>query len=210
MSSIEKLKELFRRFPGIGPKQAERFALFVLKKEQDFVDQLLNTIKTGRLQSRICKKCFSLFEINKEGTNEECKICSDKNRNVNTLMVVAKEQDLESIEKSNAFDGLYFILGDFVPILDKDPEKRVRIKDLKNRLAKDSIKEIILAFGTNVLAENTESYVKQNISKIALQKSIKITTLGRGLSTGTEIEYSDKETIKNSLENRKAVKLTQE
>lgn len=201
------MKELFRSFPGIGPKQAERFAFFILKKDQGFVERLLEAVKEGRSEAKICEKCFRLFESKKVGGSAECPTCLDKNRDTSSLMVVAKEQDFESVEKSGAFNGLYFLLGDFVPILDKEPEKRVRIAELRRRLEKNGIKEVVLAFGANVLGENTEDYVRKSITDIARGKEIKISALGKGLSTGAEIEYSDADTIKNSLNNRRTIGL---
>jgi len=114
---------------------------------------------------------------------------------------------LEHIEKSGVYKGTYFVLGGVVPILAPNPEERIRSRELmtliKNRAEKSILKEIILAMNITPEGENTEQHLAQLLTPTATQHSIKISHLGRGISTGTEIEYSDKETLKNALQNRK-------
>jgi recombination protein RecR len=141
-----------------------------------------------------------------------CSICSNPERNQESLLIIPRDNDLEVIEKSKSFDGLYFVLGGTVPVLEKNPEFRVRIKDLKKRIEEEikksnsnleySLKEIILATNYNPEGENTMEYIEEELNKIIDTTKIKITHLGRGFSTGTEIEYSDAATIKNALKNR--------
>ena len=122
-------------------------------------------------------------------------------------MIVSHDVDLEHIEKSSVYKGTYFVLGGVVPILAPKPEERIRsrelIKLIKARAEKGELKEIILAMNITPEGENTEQYLTKTLSPIAEQYSMKISHLGRGISTGTEIEYSDKETLKNALQNRK-------
>jgi recombination protein RecR len=128
-------------------------------------------------------------------------------------MVVARDSDFESIEKSGAYKGLYFILGGTIPILDKEPERRVRMKALTDRVAAGmagganlahDLKEIILSLSTTPEGENTADLVRHNIAGLQGFEAtkIKISFLGRGLSTGAELEYADRETIKNAFFNR--------
>ena len=120
-------------------------------------------------------------------------------------MIVSHDIDFENIEKTKFYNGYYFILGGTVPILEKNPEKRVRQKDLLNTVekrAKMGLSEIIMALNYNPEGENTLTYLTEILKPICDDKNIKISTLGRGLSTGTELEYSDGETIKNALKNR--------
>jgi recombination protein RecR len=117
-------------------------------------------------------------------------------------MIVARDVDFETIEKSRAYNGLYFILGGTIPILEKDPEKRVRLKEISKRINGD-IKEIIISMNSTSEGENTIDFLKQFIKEKFSNLNIKISTLGRGLSTGSELEYLDSDTIKNALENRK-------
>ena len=132
-------------------------------------------------------------------------------------MVVQRDVDLESVEKNGGFKGIYFVLGGSIPILEKEPEKRVRTKELKIFLERKinstsqgfaGLKEIILGVNWNPEGENTADYVKRIIESALRQAqgsqrhNIKISTLGKGLSMGTELEYADSDTLKNALRNR--------
>ena len=122
-------------------------------------------------------------------------------------MIVSHDVDLEHIEKSGLYKGLYFVLGGVVPILAPNPEERIRSRELlalvKSRAEKGVLKEIILAMNITPEGENTEQHLAKILTPLATAHNIKISHLGRGISTGTEIEYSDKETLKNALQNRK-------
>jgi len=131
-----------------------------------------------------------------------CEICRDSNRHNDMLMIIERDADFENIEKSKIYEGKYFILGGKVPILEKNPENRIRVSQLKERIKDENIKEIILALSVNPDGENTERYVRELLTPLAEKDSIKITMLGRGLSTGIELEYPDSDTLKNAFKNR--------
>ncbi len=119
------------------------------------------------------------------------------------LMVVEKDTDLESIEKSRVYAGKYFVLGGLVPIVEKSTPSRVRINELiKSITERKNLREVILAFSISPQGDHTDFYVRGQIQNMVDKQSIKISSLGRGLSTGTELEYSDNDTIKNALKNR--------
>jgi recombination protein RecR len=202
MSPIDKLTEYFMNFPGIGPRQAKRFVYHLLTRDQATLADISEHIKNLKQQIKICTKCFRFF-MKKNGNETLCSICSNHERNPETLLIVPRDNDLEVIEKSKSFDGLYFVLGGTLPILEKNPETRVRIRDLKKRIEaeKSLIKEIILAANYNPEGENTMEYIEEELKKV-VSSDTKITHLGRGFSTGTEIEYSDAATIQNALKNR--------
>ena len=119
-------------------------------------------------------------------------------------MIIEKDSDLESVEKSRAYHGKYFILGGLVPIVEKSTKKRIRIEELKERIKKSEkeLKEVILAFSLSPQGEHTDQYVREQLKEITEKLGIKISSLGRGLSTGTELEYSDNDTLRNALNNR--------
>jgi recombination protein RecR len=120
-------------------------------------------------------------------------------------MVVARDSDFESVEKSGAYKGLYFILGGTIPIMDKEPEKRIRLELLLKRVASQAdLKEVILSLNTTPDGENTADIVKEALQKVLSGNGVKISILGRGLSTGSELEYADSDTIKNALQNRRS------
>jgi recombination protein RecR len=118
-------------------------------------------------------------------------------------MIVEKDSDLESVRKSRAYNGKYFILGGLVPIVEKNTKSRVRIEELKKKISGGKeIKEIILAFSLSPQGDHTDSYIREQLKDTADKLGIKISSLGKGLSTGTELEYSDNDTLKNALKNR--------
>jgi len=206
MNSIERLTKLFAEFPGIGPKQAKRFVYFLITRSGGYVEELKKEINDLRYEIEMCSDCKRYFVKNGDKTVKTCVICSDTSRDQSALMVVGRDIDFENIEKSHSFEGKYFILGGLVPILDKNPEMRIRLTELYNLIDKNGktrvLKEIILALDANSEGEYTGELIKSHLSPLISKYNIKISELGRGLSTGTELEYSDSETIKNALKNR--------
>lgn len=122
------------------------------------------------------------------------------------LLVVSRDVDYENIEKSRSFVGKYFVLGGNIPILEKEPESKIRSRELvalvEARAKNKTLKEVILALNVTPEGENTEMFLKKSLTPLSEKYAFKISELGRGLSTGLELEYSDAETIKNALLNR--------
>jgi recombination protein RecR len=206
MDNTQKLIELFKEFPGIGPRQAKRFVYFLLNRNKAYASDLAKLISEVRSTVHTCDTCFRFFAFgNSGGTATTCPVCRDTNRDKKSLMLVSHDVDFENIEKTKFYNGYYFILGGTVPILEKSPEKRIRQKELLEiieKKAKNGLTEIILALNYNPEGENTLNYLVELLKPLAEKNNIKISTLGRGLSTGTELEYSDSATIKNALKNR--------
>jgi len=219
MNPIDKLTEIFRDFPGIGPRQAKRFVYFLLTRNKSYLKEFTSLVNELQGEIQICRECFQYFTKNKNPSGI-CEICSSKNRDENVLMIVARDIDLENIEKSHSFNGRYFVLGGTVPILDKNPENRIHIKELLATiekkantktspaserdlsLEKERLREIILGFSLNPESEYTANFIIEALKPLTTKYNLKISHLGRGLSTGTELEYSDADTIKNALKNR--------
>lgn len=205
MDIIDKLTEIFKEFPGIGERQAKRFVYFLMFKNKNYAEDLSRLILELKKEVSQCKECYKFFLTEKAKTGV-CDICSNANIDSTTLMVVEKDSDLESIHKSRVYNGKYFILGGLVPIVEKNTKSRVRIEELKKRISESSLNEVILAFSLSPQGDHTDSYVREEIKEICQsnnkQNNIKISSLGRGLSTGTELEYSDNDTLKNALKNR--------
>ncbi|MFH0804451.1 MAG: toprim domain-containing protein [Candidatus Zambryskibacteria bacterium] len=204
MNSIEKLIQIFSNFPGIGPRQARRFVYYLLTRANGTLDELSQNIKDLKNDVVMCADCNRFFQKN-NGTATLCKICSDQTRDNSVLMLVQRDVDLESVEKNGGFNGIYFVLGGSVPILEKEPEKKIRIKELKiflERKKKEGLKEIILGVNWNPEGENTGDYVVKAIEHLTSKHKIKVSHLGKGLSMGTELEYADSDTLKNALRNR--------
>jgi recombination protein RecR len=206
MDSFHKLVQLFREFPGIGPRQAERFAYFLLNKPASFGTTLSQAISDVKNSMTVCSECGRHFVKKHQQAASMCSICGNPNRTHETLMLVSRDVDLEALERSGIYSGVYFVLGGIVPILEKEPEKRIRINALEERIKRDGsagvLKEIIYALNANPDGEHTVEFIGKRITPLVQQFSIKTSLLGRGLSTGTEIEYSDPETLKNALTHR--------
>ncbi len=202
MDNTQKLIELFKEFPGIGPRQAKRFVYFLLNKNPSYASDISALIKEVRSTVHSCDTCFRFFP---NGNSTTCPTCRDTSRDKSSLMIVSHDVDFENIEKTKFYNGYYFVLGGTVPILEKNPEKRIREVDLIKTIGKKldtDLSEIILALNYNPEGENTLNYVSNLLRPVCEKNNIKISTLGRGLSTGTELEYSDSDTIKNALKNR--------
>lgn len=202
MDSTQRLIELFKEFPGIGPRQAKRFVYFLLNKNANYSTELANLIKEVRSKVHSCNICFRFFP---NGNSSTCPTCADKTRDSKLLMIVSHDVDFENIERTKFYNGYYFILGGTVPILEKNPETKIRQRDLFEvieKKSKEGLTEIVIALNYNPEGENTLSHLREVLSPTIDKLSIKISTLGRGLSTGTELEYSDTETIRNALKNR--------
>src|SRR3972149_8150224 len=196
MDNTDKLIELFKEFPGIGPRQAKRFVYFLLNRNLSYANNLAKLVTEVRATVHSCDTCFRFFP---NGNSSTCTICSDENRDKTSLMLVSHDVDFENIERTKFYNGYYFIIGGSIPILEKDPEKRIRQKELLNTIEKrigEGLSEIIIALNYNPEGENTLSYLKEILTRLNLVSKVKISTLGRGLSTGTELEYSDSDTIK--------------
>ncbi len=205
MNPIQKLTDYFAEFPGIGPRQARRFVYYLLTRNQNHIDEIAKLMGTLKSQVRICTSCYRFFQSeNRDATL--CDICSSRNRDNALLVIVSRDVDLENIERAHVHSGKYFVLGGGVPILEKEPEKRIRSNELlrtvQTRAEKGELKEIILALNATPEGENTAEYVESLLKPITSSSNIKVSHLGRGISTGTELEYSDADTIKNALNNR--------
>jgi len=199
---FEKLAELFLKFPGIGPRQARRFAYFLAGENKEFAKELAEAILEIKKDIKQCPSCFRFFEPKTDfGDSPKsvfgCDICANPNRDSSLLMVVEKNVDLDNLEKTGAYNGKYFILGG-VMALANGKENKIRAKELFQKIQTEKPKEIILALSATIEGENTNRYIK----KILEPLKTKVSQLGRGLSTGTELEYIDSETLNNALKNR--------
>lgn len=205
MDTVQKLAALFAEFPGIGSRQSRRFVYFLLKRNKAYVAELVRLITALEESVTICTRCRRYFMKKFPGAGKECLICADPSRDRTLLLIVERDADLESVEQSGIYRGLYFVLGGTLPILEKEPETAIRINELTQLVKKNAeeLKEIILACAMTPEGEHTAEYVKNALLSLAEENSLRITGLGRGLSTGTELEYSDADTIRYALEGRK-------
>jgi len=205
MHALDELVQHFLRFPGIGPRQARRFAMHLLTEDETSNESLANLIRSLKATVRPCTACGRYVSYR---TREElCSICADMNREQSTLMVVERDTDVTAIERARTYRGRYFVFGGTVPLLaDEGANKKVRASALKQFTLDhlETLNEIILAFSANPDGDNTARYVESFLAAFTEQKpELTITHLGRGLSTGSELEYADPDTITFALQNRK-------
>ncbi|MBZ9577863.1 recombination mediator RecR [Patescibacteria group bacterium] len=193
--SIQKLIDLFSKFPTVGPRTAARFVFYLIKLPQEKFDELLASITNLKKAIRICSSCFNPFEDSEETL---CSICRDNSRDKTLLCVIEKETDLISIEKTKKYKGLYFILGGTISFKKAD-SKKIRIEELKERIKNNGFKEIIIATNSTTEGEATALFIKRELKSF----NIKTTRLGRGLPVGGELEYADEDTLSSAFEGRK-------
>jgi recombination protein RecR len=128
--TIQKLIEIFSKFPTVGQRTATRFVFYLIKRDKKEIEDLARAILNLKERVKFCKDCFKPFE--EEG--EICEICSDKTRDKSLLCIVEKETDLEAIEKTKKYKGVYFVLGGPVSGIKKEELKKLRIKELEERV----------------------------------------------------------------------------
>jgi recombination protein RecR len=193
--TIQKLIEIFSKFPTVGQRTATRFVFYLIKRDKKEIEELSRAILDLKEKVKFCKNCFKPFE----GEGEICEICSDKTRDKSLLCIVEKETDLEAIEKTKKYRGLYFVLGGTVSAIKKEELKKLRIKELEERVKDKKIKEIIIATSLTTEGEALALFLERKLKN----SGKKITKLGRGLPTGGELEYADEETLGAAFESRK-------
>lgn len=204
MNSLDRLISYFENFPGIGARQARRFAFHILTLPPEEAAELASLV--GNIQSSVteCSSCRRFFAKNASGS-DICEICADSSRDRSKLLVVERDTDIRSIERSGVYDGLYFVLGGTVPLLESRENKKLRgggFKRIVETRLSEGLREVILGFSVNPDGENTGRFIESIIKEISGADGIKVSHLGRGLSTGSELEYADPETLKNALQNR--------
>jgi len=192
-SSLTKLIENFQMYPGIGPKTAERLALFTIQKlSSDKVKSFSDSLKEVLEKIKKCEICGNIAE----GTL--CDICSSPTRD-DILMVVESVKDVLVFEKTNQYNGRYHVLGDLISPLNGVSPEDINLKTLISLVEKEKIREIIIATSANIEGEMTALYIKN----IFEGKDVSITRIGYGLPVGGDIEYADEVTLIKSLEGRK-------
>lgn len=214
-STIQKLIEIFSKFPTIGPRTAARFVFYLIETPNEKIEELIKSISDLKEKIKICSFCFNsfepeFFELGKK-EKEICPFCSDNSRDKTVVCIVAKEADLEAIEKTKQYKGLYFVLGGMTTgIFNKEKKEEIeqKVDALIERIKKSEpkIKEIILAINSTVEGESVCFWLQRKFKILACAgegDSVKIVQLGRGLPLGGELEYADEETLSSALENRK-------
>jgi recombination protein RecR len=217
--SIQKLINIFSKFPTIGPRTAARFVFYLIETPQNKIEELIKSIRDLKEKIKTCSLCFNSFEpknlesFEAQEKKEICPLCIDNGRDKTIVCIVAREMDLETIEKTQKYKGLYFVLNGTFPNIsnkEKKEEMEQKVDALIERIKKSEpkIKEIILALNSTTEGESISLWLQRKFKTLFCnedkeKESVKIVQLGQGLPLGGELEYADEETISSALENRK-------
>lgn len=195
---IRRFIAFFSELPSVGPRQASRFAFWLIKQGPSVVADYSRSIRMLGERIGVCQDCFFVFE--QLGDEKLCVICRDPKRNRRLVAIVEKETDLISLEKTKSYNGLYHVLGDLINPLDQDWKKTLRIPHFLSRIERKDqlIEEIILALPLSAKGELTAGELQRAFASTGA----KITRLGRGLPRGAEIEFADEETLRAAIEHR--------
>ena len=188
---LSKLIGHFEKFPGIGPRTAQRLALFILKQPESTIRDFSKALIEAHSNVGRCKKCFNLT------SEDECEICKNTERNQKLICVVAETKDLLALERAREFKGVYHVIGGLISPMDSVGPELLEIRSLVERVSKSEIDEIILALTPSVEGDTTSLYIGKLLSPFT-----KVTRIAYGLPMGSELEYVDEVTLARALEGR--------
>ncbi len=188
---LSKLIGHFEKFPGIGPRTAQRLALFILKQPESSIRDFSKALLEAHSNVGHCKKCFNLT------SEEECEICRNTERNQKIICVVAETKDLLALERSREFKGTYHVIGGLISPMDSISPELLEIRSLVERVSKSDIDEIILALTPSVEGDTTSLYIGKLLTPFT-----KVTRIAYGLPMGSELEYVDEVTLARAIEGR--------
>ncbi|MGI5989824.1 MAG: recombination mediator RecR [Lachnospiraceae bacterium] len=191
-SHIGRLIEQLARLPGIGPKSAQRLAFHIISMPKEQVEALSGAILDAKENVHYCKECCTLTD------GDLCPVCADDKRDHSTIMVVEDTRDMAAYEKTGKYDGVYHVLhGAISPMNGVGPED-IRMKELMTRLAKEDIKEVILATNSSLEGETTAMY----LARLIRPTGIKVTRIASGVPVGGDLDCVDEVTLLRALEGR--------
>jgi len=192
---INDLLEALQTLPGVGPKTAERYVFSLLRRTPTEVERFAEIVRRATASVNVCMTCFTV------GNASPCEICADGRRDRSALCVVAEPQDVGAIESTGAFRGLYHVLGGTLSPLEGMTEDRLRVRELMERIPRDRVREVILAFSPNLDGETTIL----SLSAAMKNHPVRVTRLARGLPMGAELQYADEVTLSDALVGRREV-----
>ncbi|MDZ4850410.1 MAG: recombination mediator RecR [Pirellulaceae bacterium] len=191
-SAVGNLIDQLGKLPGIGRKTAERLAYHLLRVHEAEALALSDSIRRVRENVRYCESCFNLSE------NDRCTICSDSRRDATRLCIVEQPRDLMALEQSAVYRGLYHVLLGRIAPLDGIGPDQLTIESLVDRVRTGNIAEVIMATNPNVEGDGTALYISNLLSEFPIE----ITRLARGVTSGSVLEYTNKEILADALSGR--------
>ncbi|WIK64004.1 recombination mediator RecR [Gleimia hominis] len=192
--ALADLIEELGTLPGVGPKSASRIAFHILASDKDEVFRLADALKQVKEKVRFCEICGNIAE------GQKCSVCLDPRRDQTVICVVEEAKDVEVIERTGSYRGLYHVLGGAIdPIRGVGPDQ-LRIRSLMSRLS-NAVKEVILATDPNIEGEATATYLARMLESMQVPTS----RLALGLPVGGDLEYADEVTLGRAFEGRRTV-----
>jgi len=191
--AVRDLTSELTRLPGVGQKTGQRLAIHLLRQQPAVVKQFADVLTQLHDSVQLCTKCFSLAE------SELCIICRDQTRNTKQICVVEDALDVEAIERTETFTGLYHVLGGVLSPMEGIGVDELKLRELYIRVVGGDIEELIVALDHNMESEATT----RHIMNLVAEEDISITRLARGLPTGGDIEFADSLTLADAFSGRR-------
>lgn len=192
---LARLIDEFERFPGVGPKSAQRMAFFILKQSEAEVKQFAESLLQAKSLIKYCSICFNI------SSQEVCELCANTRRDAKSICVVSDTKNLIALERTKEYKGLYHVLHGLISPLEGLGPENLKISELIKRL-NDDIEEVIIAINNSIEGEATTLY----ISKLIKPLNIKVTRIAFGLPVGSDLEYADEITLSKAFEGRQEIK----
>ncbi|MBN9012073.1 MAG: recombination protein RecR [Rhizobiales bacterium] len=189
---IERLIQLLARLPGLGPRSARRAALHLIKKREALMAPLTRALQTAMDRIQVCKTCGNIDTV------DPCTICTDPRRDPAIIVVVADVADLWALERANAINGLYHVLGATLSPLDGIGPDDLAIDTLVSRAHQPQVKEVVLALNATVDGQTTAHY----ITDLLQDADVKVTRMAHGVPVGGELDYLDEGTLSAAMRQR--------
>jgi len=195
LKSVDRLVAALKRLPGIGPKQAERLTIHLLRSPRSEVENLVEALREAKAALRFCSKCGDMTDA------ETCRICSDPARDQTEICVVEEPQDVAAIERTRAFSGLYHVLHGSLSPLDGVGPDRIKVRELVERVraSNGAVKEVVIATDPDTEGEATAIYLGQQLKPFP----VKVTRIAHGVPLGGDLDYIDERTLSHALSGRR-------
>jgi recombination protein RecR len=193
---VQELIDELGRLPGVGPKSAQRIAFYLLQADDEQPKKLAQVLMEVKERVRFCEVCFNVTE------EVRCNICRDARRNQSAICVVEESKDVQAIERTREFRGLYHVLGGAISPIEGIGPDNLRIKELMARLGNPDIQEVILATDPNLEGEATATY----LTRMLVPLGITVSRLASGLPVGGDLEYADEVTLGRAFEGRRVIR----
>ena len=198
---LRRLIDSFERLPGVGPKSASRLAFYLLHTPQSYLDEFARNLQELKKNTVYCSVCFNVTET------DPCPVCSEAGRDRSVICVVEEALDLLALERTGQFNGVYHVLhGAISPLNNIGPEE-LYLNQLLERVERGGVKELVLATNPNMEGEATAMYIAQKIVQMKKKnpalENLKVSRIGLGLPTGSDLEYADETTLSRAIEGRR-------